>query len=112
MLWLWLACAEPFEHDASDLIEARIATVSLQDGLMIWSGSGLYHNEKPEIFWYDEQGNEVAQGSDIPQNLPQNEGPLFVSVFVAGKEMQTEIDLGRDLVELQTKSSVYIADLG
>jgi len=48
---------------------------------------------------------------NFPQNLPQNEGQLFVSVFVDGKEMQTEIDLGRDLVELQTKSSVYIVDL-
>ena len=107
MLWLWLGCAEPFEHDASDLIEARIATVSLQDGLMIWSGSGLYHNEEPEIYWYDDQGNEISQG----QNIPQGEGLLFVSVYVEGREMQTEIDLGRDLVKLQTKSSVYTADL-
>ena len=107
MLWVWLGCAEPFEHNVSDLIDARIVTVSLQDGPMIWSGSGLYHNEKPEIYWYDAQGNEIAQG----YNIPQNDGLLFVSVYVAGKEMQAEIDLDRDLVELQTKNSVYIADL-
>ena len=54
MLFL-LACAEPFEHDASDLIGARIASVSLEDGIMVWSGEGLYHRNQPDIKWYNFQ---------------------------------------------------------
>jgi hypothetical protein len=107
MLWLWIGCSEPFEHNASDLIEPRIASVSLQDGIMVWSGEGLFHQEQPEIYWHDSDGNEISQGYDIPQY----EDIMMVSVFIEEVELQTEVHLTKNPIDLQTQSYVFEADI-
>ena len=102
-----LACAEPFEHDASDLIGARIASVSIEDGIMVWSGEGLFHQTQPEIKWYNSSGIEIAQGYEIPQT----DDTMQLLVLVNEIELWAEVALGNAAIDMQTESFVFDADL-
>ena len=107
MMLLWLGCADPFEHDISDLIDPRIVSVSREDGMMIWSGEGLYHKQEPEVFWYDIDGNEIAQGIDVPQSSDM----MFVEAFVGDRKFISEVLLGSSTFELDTQSFVVESDV-
>ena len=107
MILLLLACAEPFEHDASDLIGARIASISFDDGVMLWSGNGLYHQNQPEIRWYDDIGTEVSRGYEIPRGHEV----LKMSVLMDEQELWADVILGDTEIDVQTQSFVYDVDL-
>ena len=62
IFFLFLSCAEPFLLDAHDLSKPRIAALSAIDGVMIWSGSGRYHTETPELYWRDDMRELLGEG--------------------------------------------------
>ena len=65
IIFLSMACSEPFAIDRHDLVDARILGVRQQDALLevqVWNGSSVYHEEQPTVEWLDDSGSVLGTG--------------------------------------------------
>jgi hypothetical protein len=74
------ACQEPFSVNRRELGPFRIAAVGVVDGVAsaaVWSGLGLYHDERPTLAWTLD-GAPLGEGYDVP--VPAGGGRLGLTV--------------------------------
>ncbi|MEY3210590.1 MAG: hypothetical protein RIT28_1071 [Pseudomonadota bacterium] len=78
------ACQEPFSVNRRELGPFRIAAVGLVDGVAsaaLWSGQGLYHDERPALTWTLD-GAPLGEGYDVA--VPAEGGLLGLTVTAPG----------------------------
>ncbi|MBK9364721.1 MAG: hypothetical protein IPN01_00130 [Deltaproteobacteria bacterium] len=74
------ACQEPFSVNRRELGPFRIAAVGVVDGVAsaaLWSGLGLYHDERPSLTWTLD-GAPLGEGFDVA--VPAEGGQLGLTV--------------------------------
>ncbi|MCK6517466.1 hypothetical protein L6R46_20695 [Myxococcota bacterium] len=74
------ACQEPFSVNRRELGPFRIAAVGLVDGVAsaaLWSGQGLFHDERPTLTWTLD-GAPLGEGYDVA--VPAEGGRLGLTV--------------------------------
>jgi len=67
MLFLLLACQEPFDVRRKDLGPFRIAAMGVQDGVaraVVWSGEGMFHSHTPALRWTLD-GEPLGEGFEV-----------------------------------------------
>jgi hypothetical protein len=80
LLLILVACQEPFSVNRRELGPFRIAGVGVLDGVAsaaLWSGLGLYHDERPTLIWTLD-GAPLGEGFDVA--VPAEGGLLGLTV--------------------------------
>ena len=87
LLILLAACQEPFSVNRHELGPFRIAAVGVVDGVAsaaLWSGQGLYHDERPTLTWTLD-GAPLGEGYDVA--VPAEGGLLGLTVTTSSGEV-------------------------